>query len=266
MSMLADAISPSSSEAVGLLAVDEDEKEPVSRTRNLVLGRLSPSFILINVLVISLVVNAIQLGVWLRERAAANRCRSPVAGLRPSKLVSFGEKTEWSDTSNMTALDELWYGWDVNQGVIQLPKDSHFGSTQDFPWDESKGLYMLNSYHGLHCLKIIYSYIRDWEEGRARVQTIDHVAHCLEVIRADIVCEADDTLLPFDIEQRTEMPPKRMCRSWGQLKEFAIQNSACFLRHEPSDPLYDTLTEYMNCPPSSPYYSFVEGLKAMNST
>lgn len=54
--------------------------------------------------------------------------------------------------TNMTALDQLWYDMDVNPGIIQLPKDTRLGSTQTFPWDQSRGLYMLDSYHTLHCL------------------------------------------------------------------------------------------------------------------
>jgi hypothetical protein len=64
----------------------------------------------------------------------------------------YGEHSEWGNLSNMTALDELWDGMDVNPGVIALPHDNSLATTQDFPWDKSKGLYMLNSYHNLHCL------------------------------------------------------------------------------------------------------------------
>lgn len=64
----------------------------------------------------------------------------------------YGEHSKWGNLSNMTALDELWDGMDVNPGVIALPHDNSLATTQDFPWDKSKGLYMLNSYHNLHCL------------------------------------------------------------------------------------------------------------------
>ncbi len=33
----------------------------------------------------------------------------------------------WTETSNVTALDKLWDGMNVNTGVIQLPKDAHLG-------------------------------------------------------------------------------------------------------------------------------------------
>ncbi|KAI1387535.1 uncharacterized protein F4822DRAFT_430282 [Hypoxylon trugodes] len=275
--MRPDANPTSSSEAVGLLEtpehsdIDEKDLRPHPQQRKTFV-RYGPWFILIGLLVVSLIANAIQLWTWLQARAAANVCKSPLctypsptAGLSPSKLVQFGQPTPWSNATNMTALDELWYGMDVNAGVIQLPKDAHFGTTQDFPWDTSRGLYMLNSYHSLHCLKIIYSYVRDWEEGRSRVQTIDHVAHCLEVVRMDIMCVADDTLLSYPVDDPEELPPKRMCRDWDQLEEFAISNSACFERRELDDPFRDSLIEYMNCPTSSPYYEVVEELRKNSS-
>jgi hypothetical protein len=106
--------------------------------------------------------------------------------------------------------------------------------------------------------------VRDWQEDRPRVQTMGHIAHCIDLMRSDILCQADDTLLPFEVPQRAEVPPKRMCRDWTQLEEFALQNSACFQRTAPEDPQFDTLLDYMNCPPSSPYYRQVEEVKNMN--
>ncbi|KAI1132269.1 hypothetical protein F5Y10DRAFT_218497 [Nemania abortiva] len=257
--MLPNSVLSHPSENVGLLTasgnVDSDEKDLKRPGR----CRLTP--VLISVLIVSLFANTVQLWAWAHERALAASCASPISGLRPSKPVIFTDKTPWGDTSNMTALDELWYTMDVNPGVIQLPKQSHLGSTQDFPWDETKGLYIINSYHSLHCLKIIYTYVRELQRDYPQRYTIDHVVHCLGSIRSDVMCEADDTLFPYEVEQPTKMPLKRMCRSWDQLEEFAMRNSACFQRRQDSDPLHDTLFEYMNCPPSSPYYTVVEELK-----
>lgn len=81
--------------------------------------------------------------------------------------------------------------------------------------------------------------------------TFKHVAHCLDILRSDIMCQADDTLLPFRFQQdveREEKVPKRMCRNWDQLEDFAVEHSACLHRHEPDRPLYGTLAEYTNCP------------------
>ena len=52
----------------------------------------------------------------------------------------------------MAATDKLWYSMDVDKGFIVLPSDLHLGNTDPFPWDSSKGVYILNAYHGLHCL------------------------------------------------------------------------------------------------------------------
>ncbi|KAI0965934.1 hypothetical protein F4678DRAFT_451258 [Xylaria arbuscula] len=263
--MLPDAALPRSAEDVGLLTpsekIESTEEGPM-RSRDY--GCLP---VLISVLTASLVANAILLWAWVHEHALATSCKSPLAGLRPNKLTDFNSTTIWGDASNITALDELWYTMDVNAGIIQLPKQSHLGSTQDFPWDKTRGLYILNSYHSLHCLQIVYTYIRQQEEADVLPEyTIDHVAHCLGVIRSDVMCEADDTLFPYEVQQTIEKPPERICRNWEKLEEFAIQNSACFQRLKDSDPLHGTLFEYMNCPPGSPYHALVEELKHTNGT
>ncbi|KAI0381321.1 hypothetical protein F5Y04DRAFT_280854 [Hypomontagnella monticulosa] len=265
MAILPSTAPSSSPEDVCLLQTSEDldldEKDlrPCD-TRRTLLMKYSPWTVIIVVLTVSLITNVIQLWLWFQARAIIDKCTSPIGMLLSTH---FGELTIWVDDSNLTMLDELWYGMNVDPGVIQLPKDAHLGTTQDYPWDTSKGLYMLNSYHTLHCLQIIYGYVRASPEERP---TFFHFIHCLDIIRLDTICQADDTLLTYEAQQRSEMPPKRMCRSWDQLEEYAIQNSACFQRREPSDPLHNTVYEYTNCPASSPYYSLIEELKAGNYT
>jgi hypothetical protein len=75
-----------------------------------------------------------------------------IAGLEPNIDVNFGDKTLYGDTSNLTVLDKVWWSMDTNPGIVALPMDHHLGTTDPFPWDDSKGLYVLNSYHSLHCL------------------------------------------------------------------------------------------------------------------
>lgn len=176
LTMLSDDSSSQSSENIGLLAttqsskLEEKQPEPVHHqdARN-TSGWLMVA--LVGLLVVSLLCNALQASYAGRGAD----CLSPTGiyspnvtfqdnstylhvstgGLRTGQHDSFADEVMWSDMSNMTALDQLWYDMDVNPGIIQLPKDARLGSTQTFPWDQSRGLYMLDSYHTLHCLVMI---------------------------------------------------------------------------------------------------------------
>ncbi|KAI0398554.1 hypothetical protein F5Y17DRAFT_411055 [Xylariaceae sp. FL0594] len=167
--------------------------------------------------------------------------------------------------SNMTALDKLWDDMDVNLGIIQLPKDEHMGHTQTFPWDQSRGLYMLDSYHTLHCLKNIYTYVRQQSSPSSSSSsssipvTPGHILHCIADIRLSVLCQADGTVLPFPgPETSPTSTTKRTCpRNWRDLEAYALRNSACFRRRDDGDPRHNTLYEYTDCPPSSPYRGVV---------
>lgn len=107
--------------------------------------------------------------------------------------------------------------------------------------------------------------MRARQRGDAGGPTAEHIFHCLADIRFSVLCQADDTVLPFPGKQKVEEPaPNRMCRSWKRLEGYAIENSACFKRREDDDPLHDTLFEYVDCPESSPYRGLVRALLKMN--
>ena len=86
--------------------------------------------------------------------------------------------------------------------------------------------------------------------------------HCLDVLRSEVMCTADDTPLSFRFQElhQTERAPKRKCRDWNKFQEFLTENSACYRRGKPGSVEYDTLREFMNCPPGSPYNAVVDKL------
>ena len=63
--------------------------------------------------------------------------------------------TDWS-SRNTTRADELWSNLAPNLGMVAVENDisrnMDLYSTEPFPWDSSKGVYMLEGYHSLHCL------------------------------------------------------------------------------------------------------------------
>ena len=52
--------------------------------------------------------------------------------------------------------DHVWKNLNVDAGVVALSDEYSesmgLHSSQRFPWDDKKGIYHLNAYHGLHCL------------------------------------------------------------------------------------------------------------------
>ncbi|GAW15644.1 hypothetical protein ANO14919_050630 [Xylariales sp. No.14919] len=263
--MLTDNSAPHSSESVGLLATfasseseakqPEPEPEPAHRKS----ARNCLWFGLVSLLLISLLCNGIQAGYSLR---GSDCVPPPIGGLRTDQHHISADEAIWTDMSNMTALDKLWDGMNVDTGVVQLPRDARLGDTQTFPWDPSRGLYMLESYHTLHCLKNIYAYVRIRQRGETGGPTAGHVFHCLADIRSSVLCDADDTVLPFRGKQKFAVAaPERKCRSWERLEGWAVEHSACFARREDDDPLHETLAEYVDCPPGSPYRGVVQELR-----
>ena len=67
--------------------------------------------------------------------------------------------TDWS-SKNITRADELWKGLGPNVGMVAfdnaISKNMGLYSTEPFSWDSSKGVYMLEGYHSLHCLVCLY--------------------------------------------------------------------------------------------------------------
>ena len=68
---------------------------------------------------------------------------------------------EWTSKSpyygeNDTVADLLWEDISIDNGTVAL-KDTYIDKmglpvSQRFPWDQQKGLYLLNGFHSMHCL------------------------------------------------------------------------------------------------------------------
>ena len=66
----------------------------------------------------------------------------------------------WHDSEfashNRTILDTAWKMLDDNVGVVSLDDDftteNGLPKAQRWPWSKSKGVYLLQAYHNIHCL------------------------------------------------------------------------------------------------------------------
>ncbi|KAI3318417.1 hypothetical protein HD806DRAFT_526352 [Xylariaceae sp. AK1471] len=111
--------------------------------------------------------------------------------------------------NGFVALDE---GCTIAQGLLH---------SQRWPWDPSKGVYIMTSSHELHCVRK-YHY--------------PHLMHCLNVLRQSTMCNADDTPLYIgrlhknvhETSTRAGTGTVKMCCDWHSLLAWSRAHSACY--------------------------------------
>lgn len=180
---------------------------------------------------------------------------------------------------NETEQNELWKNTNYDRGSIALDDDYAQGMglprAQRFPWDSSKGIYLINAYHNLHCVVRSVRLIDNctwkaltpiWKTLRTSLvefrsdspQSVPwlHLGHCLNVLRDEIMCNADETprYTGFQPNQKSGLGQVRMCRDWKQLESWAQEHTACW-RYvgDISEPGFRELDRYRFCPEGSPY-------------
>ena len=88
-----------------------------------------------------------------------------------------------------------------------------------------------------------------------------HVVHCLDALRQDVLCTADDT--PRYAVQQRETPTGggqyRECKDWSQLEAWVQEHTACWRYVNSTDPSTNQLERFKYCPEGSP---FLEKAKA----
>ncbi|KAJ5822854.1 hypothetical protein N7447_005194 [Penicillium robsamsonii] len=211
--------------------------------------------ILVPILLLSLTANIITLSIIV-SNPKPYQLPSTYANLYHTHTEPYVLLTDYSH--NTTLADTLWHSINIDSGVVALPDSfaaSHnLRTAQRFPWDTSKGIYILHGFHNLHCLKIIYISLFEFRTGQEQSRTWHHIAHCLDALRRQTLCDADDT--PRATERRAEvvsgLGQHRVCRNWGELENWAKAHTACYKRPEkPGDEV--GLKRFMHCPEGSGY-------------
>lgn len=79
-----------------------------------------------------------------------------LASLSKDLIDPYYEETSYSDSTNESLAATLWHNIDIDSGVIALSDDyvasKNLLPAQRFPWDVTKGIYIVHGYHNLHCL------------------------------------------------------------------------------------------------------------------
>ena len=180
-----------------------------------------------------------------------------VAKLERNNPVPIMENTPYS-SHNLSEVRQLWEDINIDDGMVALPDDavSTLGVpvAQRYPWDQSKGLYFLNGYHNLHCLRAVHIALMEFAHGEPQSRRFQHVLHCMESLRQDILCNADDTprYTTNDEVPESGVGQVRMCRNWGQLEDWGRQHNACYHFINQTATGFPNVLRYTYCPPGSP--------------
>lgn len=227
-------------------------------------------------LVISLSCNAFFL---LPTQTSANFGASSVppqgthwAGLIRNVSVPIYSSTEYGPAvGTQEERDALWGALDISPGTIALSDEfaaqNGLPRSQRFPWDQSKGIYILGAFHQMHCLIKIQKFTSAAHRGAPQEDHLyHHVEHCLDSLLQDVYCHADDT--PW-----FELPPKpfregydpfqtRQCRDWDQLVGWAKGYDACYRDVNVTDgrgrAVQSEFEHYTFCPEGSEYVGEME--------
>ncbi|KAI1770219.1 hypothetical protein F4818DRAFT_433836 [Hypoxylon cercidicola] len=191
-------------------------------------------------LAISLITNLIFTLQVISPSSHQRQCQSRHAGLERNVPIQIYPMTEYTG-ENITAVEELWEKLSGDPGVVALPQDyvvaKQLPHAYRFPWDEDKGVYLLQGFHNLHCLRTLFRYIMYAERGLPQHIALQHALHCLDQLRQDVVCNADDTprYAGFQNPPGTGAGQVRMCKDWSKLERWAQEHTACF-KHEDEVP------------------------------
>ncbi|KAI5360382.1 Putative mycotoxin biosynthesis protein UstYa [Septoria linicola] len=149
----------------------------------------------------------------------------------PKRPVQLHWYTAYS-SPNDTETDILWNNISTAHGHIAVNHNT--ATAQDWlpsmpvPGSEDKGLYLLESYHQLHCLKIVRKLFFESQAGIPLSYPVQHVRHCFDAFRQFIMCHADNTPL-YTLGKHTSGDGQwHMCNDWNALRDYATERSACF--------------------------------------
>ncbi|KAL3429988.1 hypothetical protein BDV09DRAFT_200092 [Aspergillus tetrazonus] len=116
--------------------------------------------------------------------------------------------------------------------------------SQPFPWDPQE---KTNLYISIH----------EYRHNTPQSITYPHILHCLDSIRLETICTADDTTrhIPSDAVHgfRPGDGQTRQCRDWTQLDAFVRRHDLCYRYICPGNNTVSNLERFKYCPADSEY-------------
>ena len=222
---------------------------------------------------------------------------------------------------NQNVSDAAWAALSADDGLVALDmawaeQKGLPASTALFPWDRTKRLYVLNAYHGIHCVvrsikfhcsrrlcieprlvqkpyycthrhtpplyvpftslkphpqslpnhpskqAQLHRTFREYRDNLSQSHAPEHTNHCLDWLRNDIQCHADDTPLYESNSRRPDIGigQVRRCRDWSRLQAWAREHHSCYRYGDfvVEDQKQNQVGRFRFCPAGSPYGAKVE--------
>lgn len=176
----------------------------------------------------------------------------------------------------------MWLNMHSDDGIIALDDEyvekMGLPVSQRFPWDQNKGIYLLHGFHNLHCTvsflwlcsnvnscwqsikRSIYISLMKYRKNIPQTRNHHHIIHCLDALRRDVLCNADDIprYTTPDPSPETGNGQPRMCRSWDKMHDCAKQHNACHRYIHEQSSNYPEVQRFVWCPEGSPYRKEVD--------
>lgn len=207
---------------------------------------------------------------------------TPKAGLAYDTPTEYKYHNEWWG-ENRSRADELWESLSTDQLVIApttewidqmgLQRSADYKSAR-LPWDQSRGLHFVKVFHQIHCLVStcrVFAWVgltRDAEkknmrrtyydliEGRPPTMVEEHFGHCMDSLRQDIMCYADDTPMPIlnDVGDLGDQQI-RQCKSLDKVTAWAAEaeRNACHRTLDEYRTATHQIERWQFCPEGSPF-------------
>ncbi|KAB8076230.1 hypothetical protein BDV29DRAFT_200319 [Aspergillus leporis] len=157
----------------------------------------------------------------------------------------FNEKTEYRGPPTPER-EIMWEKlWHLPEGKLDIMNKSHTGrSYKHVPQEVGNGYAaQLGVLHQLHCVHMLrqWSYKEHWLDqgldlpgslyGDPRLTRM-HLDHCIEVLRANIMCTSDVTPILIELDpsapfgERADFRANHKCRNFWEIRQWVIDHTA----------------------------------------
>ncbi|OQD65921.1 hypothetical protein PENPOL_c005G00014 [Penicillium polonicum] len=143
----------------------------------------------------------------------------------------------------MTHSDKMWDSINLDAMVIaptiEWAQEMGLTDSWDFPWDRKRKIYFLKVIHQMHCLKNIRRAVKQLMSKEENNVKFAHIEHCLDTLRQDLMCKADDTPMPsLELVNAAGEGQVLKCKNFDKLVAWAKHpdRDACYKRGNDYEP------------------------------
>ncbi|KAL8659035.1 MAG: hypothetical protein Q9202_007309 [Teloschistes flavicans] len=158
------------------------------------------SYIAPVLLALSLAANILLLAHRLVPNTLVSAPLRSTFGLERNKRIAWTENNDFA-SHNRTVWDQAWSTLNADTGLVAISDDL-----------------------------LLRTALVDMHDKKPQSIHFSHINHCLDGLRQDIMCNADDTprYTGMGHLRGTGIGQYRMCRDWDQLEQWADDHSACY--------------------------------------